>query len=69
METTKYIVDAGGGVVYIAETNPGSGNTTAKAAWRIKKITTSGGVTNIQWASGNPNFDKIADNYATYSYA
>lgn len=52
---------------YIAEAEPGTAS--SAIGWRIKKITYSGtNATNVQWARGNRLMDKIADNYASYTY-
>lgn len=54
---------------YVGEANPG----TAKAAtgWRIKKIVydANNAVTDVLWAEGSNAFDKVWNDYATYSYS
>lgn len=43
--------------------------TTNSAAWQIKQVDDSTtNQTEIKWASGNQNFDKILDNYLTLTY-
>ena len=54
--------------IYIGEATPGK--LTSVAVWRIKKLTYVGGmVTEVKWASGTLEFDKIWDNRATYTYS
>jgi len=53
---------------YIGEAVPG----TAKGSllWRIKKLTYTGNyATDVQWASGDANFDKEWDERAGYAYS
>jgi len=45
------------------------GTATSKAKWRIKKLTTSGTVTQILYADGNDNFDNIWDNRTSLDYS
>lgn len=66
----KYIVyDANNNPIYICEAIPGSPK--ADPIWRIKKITydANNNPTDIQFGNGNTNFDKIANNYASYNYS
>ncbi len=42
---------------------------TSEAKWRIKKISKVGTVTTIKWADGNTEFDNIADDRLTLTYA
>lgn len=49
---------------YICEAIPGTAS--FLPLWRISRLTVATGV--IQWASGNGNFDKIADNRALLTY-
>jgi len=59
---------SGANPVYVGEAKPGIA--TDEKGWRIKKITYDGdNPTQIDWAEGNRNFDKIWDNRATYSYS
>lgn len=45
------------------------GSATSAAAWQIKKIVESAGVTTITFAGGSSVFDKIWDNRASLSYS
>lgn len=57
-------------VLYLGEAEPGYATSVAK--WRIKKFTYDSGTNNVSevnWASGNDNFDKIWDDRATYTYS
>lgn len=67
--TTYMIYDANNNPIYIALAPPGSSK--SNAVWLIKKITydANNNPTDIQFANGNTDFDKIANNYATYSYS
>lgn len=71
---TQLFINTGGAsgteVEYAMEADPGTLSSAAK--WRIKKIAYDGGTNNVasvKWASGNMNFDKVADNYANYVYS
>lgn len=52
------------GYTYFCDAAPGS--LSSAAVWRISRMS-SAGVT--QWADGNANFDNIADNRASLTYA
>lgn len=67
--TTKIEYDASNNPIYIGDAVPGT--LTSTSVWRIKKLTydASNNPTDIQWADGNTNFDKIYDNRATYTYS
>jgi hypothetical protein len=55
---------------FIMESDPGVPLTAAK--WRIKKILYDAGTNNanrILWAGGTNDFNKIANNYALYTYS
>jgi len=57
-------------VLYLGEAEPGYATNVAK--WRIKKFTYDAGTNNVaevNWASGNDNFDKVWDNRTQYSYS
>ncbi len=58
-------VDAG--TTYQCSAEPGT--LTSAAKWRIKKISKVGTVTSVTWADGNTEFDNIADDRATLTYA
>lgn len=45
-----------------------AGTLTSAAAWRVKRITVTGNVTQTQWADGG-KFTQIADNRASLTYA
>ena len=54
---------------YVGEANPNTA--TSAVGWRIKKITydSNGNPTEVNWASGNANRDKIWDSRTTYAYS
>lgn len=65
---TVAIEYSGDNAIYIGEAAMGSGKD--EAAWRIKKMTYSGDkITDVQWASGNDNYEHIWDNRASLSYS
>lgn len=64
---TQKIDVASGTVTYIAQAAPGTLVTTA--SWRIKKITVTGSITDIQWADGVSTFTKVYDDRASYTYS
>lgn len=41
---------------------------TSKAEWQIKRVTTSGSETIIEWADGDEKFDNVWDNRTGLSY-
>ena len=49
---------------YIGEAEPGSSE--ADPVWRIKRMTVAD--TTIVWAEGGSGFDKVWDNYLSYTY-
>lgn len=55
-------------LIYIGEAPAGSA--LSASVWRIKKIVldSSSDVTQT-WANGNANFDKVWNNYASYTYS
>lgn len=61
--------DSNGRPVYHGKALPGT--LTSVTGWQIKKITydASGFITNIQWASGTANFDKVWDSHGDYTYS
>lgn len=59
--------EASATVTYVGEAAAGSA--TSAAAWRIKKITTTGADLAITWAGGDTAFDKIWDNRTGLSYS
>lgn len=56
-------------VLYVGETEPGTAVTAAK--WRIKKLSydANNNVTDVQWAGGTDNLDKVWNNRTTYVYS
>lgn len=54
---------------YLCEAEPAS--LTSAAVWRIRKFIydANGFNTQVLWASGDRKFDKIQENYASYSYS
>lgn len=67
--TQAFENNTNGQPTYIGKTTPGRGKD--EAYWQIQKITydSSNFVTDVQWASGTPTFDKVWDNRATYDYS
>lgn len=61
------LIDVSGSYTYIGEADPGS--SAAAAVWRIKRVEVAGDDTNILWASGTSNFDKIWNNRAAFVYS
>lgn len=53
-------------VTYVGEAAPGS--SAAAAAWRIRKLTKTGGNLSIKWADGDALFDNVWDDRASLSY-
>lgn len=66
------IYDANGNETYHGWADPGT--LTSEAFWMILKTTYTVNGQGVyqpaswRWANGNRNFDKIFDDYATYSY-
>lgn len=64
-------------IVYDVNDNPeyifkaDIGTATSASGWQGKKITwdANGNAIDIQWADGDDAFDKIADDYVSYSYS
>ena len=71
MLTKKIEYDSDGNAIYIGETLPGNASSVAK--WRIRKVTydANGNPTDVQWADGNTDMDKIWDSRSdgTYTYS
>ena len=42
---------------------------TSQAFWKIRKLSTSGSVTSIQYADGDDQFDNVWDNRTSLSYS
>ena len=58
--------EASSTVTYIGESAPGVAE--SAAAWRIKRMTTSGSVLKIDWADGNENYDNVWTDRASLTY-
>lgn len=67
--TTLVEYDASNNPIYVGDARPG----TAESAngWRIKKVTydASNNPTDIEWAEGTTNFDKVWDDRGIYAYS
>lgn len=59
--------EAGGGVTYVGLAAPGG--VTSTAVWQIRKLTESGAILTIQYASGSANFAYVWDDRASLSYS
>ena len=55
--------------LYIGKTYPGKGK--AEPFWKICKLTydANGSVTDVQWASGNTEYDKVWNSRSSYVYS
>lgn len=62
----KMIDEISDNLIYIGES--ANGSDASDAAWRIKRISTSGTVTTIEWADGNGLFDNIWNDRASLTY-
>jgi hypothetical protein len=64
-------LDGNGNFLYLGYASPGY--LTSDAKWQIRKFTWDGTFTSmprqIDWASGNDNFDKVWDNRSSYVYS
>jgi hypothetical protein len=60
--------DASGNVIYVGEAETGASK--QSPVWRIKFLTydTSDNITDIRWANGNQNFDKVWNDRMGYTY-
>jgi hypothetical protein len=68
----KIIYDGNGNPEYMGEALPGMAE--SSSGWRIRKFTlgTDGGetvVTDVKFAGGSQEFNKVMDDYASYTYA
>lgn len=68
----KIIYDGNANPEYMGEALPGMAEDSP--GWRIRKFIfgTEAGetvLTDVKWADGNPNFDKVMDDHASYIYA
>lgn len=67
-EQLKTLVDdAGGGVMYVGDTEPGT--LTSVAEWRIKRITEVGTDLSVEWADSDIEFDNVWDDRAILTYS
>lgn len=66
-DVAKRFDEASATVTYIGEATVGTLD--SEAGWRIKRFTVSGTETLLEWASGTPDYDKIWDNRASYTYS
>lgn len=59
--------EGGNAVIYLGKAHPGA--QTSEAVWQIRQFTYSGSlVTQINFANGNANFDKVWDDRSTYDF-
>ena len=65
-QKTIFIEDVGTAYTYVGEAATKAN--TAIAMWRLRKMTYTGGLTEIQWANGTEEYDKIWNDRATYAY-
>jgi len=54
-----------GGYIYICKANPGVDNTLNKQVWQIARFDSDG---SKSYANFTPEFNKVAENYASYTY-
>lgn len=59
-------IDDLGSTIYIGYGAPDS--QTNEAVWKIKKLTTVGTVTSVQWCDGNDLFDNVWDDRVSLTY-
>lgn len=59
-------IDDGGTILYVGEAEIGALD--SAAAWRIKKLDTTGGLT-LLWADGDSNYDNVWDDRTTLNYS
>lgn len=63
----KVALDDLGNVVYFGQARLAAN--TGDAVWQIRRITTVGGLTTIEWADGNDRYDNVWNNRASLSYS
>lgn len=67
----RAVLDGNGNFLYIGYSAPGT--LVSEAKWQIQKFTYDGTYTSmptqIDFANGNDNFDKIWSSYASYTYS
>lgn len=62
--------NSGTEILYLGEADPSA--LVTEARWRIKKFTYDSGTNNVSqvdWASGNDNFDKVWNSRTSYVYS
>jgi len=59
--------DASATITYVGDAAVGLSE--SSAAWRIKRLQTSGTVLKITWADGNENYDNVWTDRASLSYS
>lgn len=63
------VYDANGKPTYMCKARPGT--LSSETGWQIRSFTydASDNLTHIKFAGGSNLYDKVADDYATYSYS
>lgn len=61
------IIDTTTSAVYSYHCEAAPGRLSSADGWRCSRLTVATGV--VQWADGNGNFDNVADDRATLTYA
>lgn len=68
MSEKNLVVDTvSSSLVYIGEA--AISVTQAAAFWKIKRITTTGSIVQIEWADGNEDYDNVWNDRASLSYS
>ena len=69
--TQKMEYDVNWNLIYFWEAFPWNSSNTDKAVWRIRKMTydVSNNLTDVEWAWGTDDFNKIYDNRTTLTYS
>ena len=67
--TLAIAYDVAGNPIYVGEAFPGTGK--AATGWRIKRITydANDNATDVQWADGTSQLDKVWDDRLNYTYS
>ena len=63
--TTRY-EEVSSTLTYFGEAAPGAAE--SDPVWRMKRMTTTGGLTKVEFADGNVNFDNVWDDRASLTY-
>jgi len=61
-----FLLETDGDLTYIGSAEPGSA--TSASVWRICRLDESSSITELKYAGGSVDFDKIWDNRTSYSY-